>query len=289
MKEKIIITLLTCILLFLLARLATNSFSQEEFGVLSNTDYKISNQLLAKLENDMAREKILSDDGSLHYMELYPELYVESVKPIIHIKEKKLAYLTFDDGPSQITEEILETLKEENVKATFFIIGCTITEDEKEVLKKMIKEGHTIGIHTYSHDYKKIYSSVEAYLEDFYQAYQLIYEITGVQPKIFRFPWGSANGYNKHIKKELVAEMERRGFTFYDWTVSAEDSIGKPTEYRILYNIMKDLERKKNPIILLHDASVNKLTAQTLPKIIEVIREQEYEFDTLDHREPYQF
>lgn len=289
MKEKIIITLLTCILLFLLARLATNSSSQEEFGVLSNTDYKISNQLLAKLENDMVREKILSDDGSLHYMELYPELYVESVKPIIHIKEKKLAYLTFDDGPSQITEEILETLKEENVKATFFIIGCTITEDEKEVLKKMIKEGHTIGIHTYSHDYKKIYSSVEAYLEDFYQAYQLIYEITGVQPKIFRFPWGSANGYNKHIKKELVAEMERRGFTFYDWTVSAEDSIGKPTEYRILYNIMKDLERKKNPIILLHDASVNKLTAQTLPKIIEVIREQEYEFDTLDHREPYQF
>ncbi|MDF2611431.1 MAG: hypothetical protein K0R92_2905 [Lachnospiraceae bacterium] len=289
MKERVVITLLTCILAFLLIRLGVNSINRKEPVNVSFTDSDSSVQRLVKLENDLAKDKILSDDRSYHYIKLYPDLYVDSVKPIIHIKEKKLAYLTFDDGPSNITDNILETLEEENVKATFFVIGCTIKEEEEEYLRKMVEKGHTIGIHTYSHDYKKIYSSVEAYLEDFNKAFQLIYDITGVQPKIFRFPWGSANGYNKHIKEELVAEMERRGFTFYDWTVSAEDSIGRPTEYRILHNIMKDLDRQKNPIILLHDASVNKQTAKTLPKIIEAIREQEFEFDTLDHREPYQF
>lgn len=289
MKERVVIALLTCILAFLLIRLGVNSFNRKEPVNVSFTDFDSSVQRLAKLENDLAKDKILSDDRSFHYMKLYPDLYVDSVKPIIHIKEKKLAYLTFDDGPSNITDNILETLEAENIKATFFVIGCTIKEEEEEYLRKMVEKGHTVGIHTYSHDYKKIYSSVEAYLEDFNKAFQLIYDITGVQPKIFRFPWGSANGYNKHIKEELVAEMERRGFTFYDWTVSAEDSIGRPTEYRILHNIMKDLDRQKNPIILLHDASVNKLTAKTLPKIIEAIREQEFEFDTLDHREPYQF
>lgn len=246
-------------------------------------------QILAKFENDLVKDKMKAKVQPANYMEMYPDLYVDSVKPIIQIKKKKKAYLTFDDGPSWVTKEVLEVLKEENVQATFFVIGCTITKEEEEYLKLMVEQGHTIGIHTYSHNYKKIYSSVEAYLDDFYKVYEQVYEITGVKPKIFRFPWGSANSFNKHIKKELVTEMERRGFTFYDWTVSAEDSVGNPTEYRILHNIRKDLDRKENPIILLHDSSVNKLTAHTLPKIIKFIRDQGYEFDTLDNREPYQF
>ncbi len=296
MNKKIYITLLFFLLLVLVLRLfyinnnvdvstATDKDDSAIFVRNSNT----SAQFLAKLENDMVRKKTYSDKKNISYVDMYPDLYVDSVKPLILVEEKKTAYLTFDDGPSLTTCEILNVLDEYDVKATFFVLGCTITEEGEDCLKAMVEQGHTIGIHTYSHSYKKIYASVEAYLDDFYQDYQLIYETTGVRVNIFRFPWGSNNGYNKHIKKELVAEMERRGFTYYDWNVSAEDSVGNPTANRIKKNIMKDLDRFDNPIILMHDASVNKLTAKTLPDVIESIIEKGYVFDTLDHRKPYQF
>jgi peptidoglycan/xylan/chitin deacetylase (PgdA/CDA1 family) len=214
---------------------------------------------------------------------------VESIKPIIHLEEKKLVYLTFDDGPSHTTSEILDILAEEKVHATFFVLGSTITEEGEACLKKMVEEGHTIGIHTYSHNYKKIYSSVEDFLDDFYKVYHQIYEITGIKVNIFRFPWGSKNSYNKRIHDELVAEMERRGFTYYDWNVSAEDSVGNPTAYGIKNNVLNNLDKFNSPIILMHDASINSLTADTLPDILDYILNQGYEFDTLDHRKPYQF
>lgn len=250
---------------------------------------KSSIKLLAELENEIARDKLNAKNQNLSYMDMYPDMYVESIKPIIYIEEEKIAYLTFDDGPSEITEQILDILDKYNIKATFFVIGCTITVDGEEYLKEMVKRGHTLGIHTFSHNYKNIYSSVDAYLEDFYKVYQLVYEVTGVRVNIFRFPWGSYNGYSKNIKDELVAEMERRGFTYYDWNVSADDSVGKPSANQIKRNIFKDLERYNNPIILMHDASVNKLTAKTLPEIIEAIIDRGYEFDTVDHREPFHF
>lgn len=241
-----------------------------------------------RIENEKAKARAF-DDRKKNYVELYPDMYVESIKPVIQLERKKVAYLTFDDGPSYITGEILNTLDDYEAKATFFILGCTITKEGEECLKDMVDRGHTIGIHTYSHNYRSIYSSVEAFLDDFYKAYLLIYETTGVKVNIFRFPWGSYNSYNKTIRHDLIEEMERRGFTYYDWNISAEDSVGNPTEYRIKRNVLKDLERYRNPIILMHDAAVNHLTARTLPDILESMMDNGYIFDTLDHREPYQF
>jgi len=307
MKEKLLIALLCGLLMFLLFSLCFTNKNMEENNPIeennlienNNTlddDYAIyvrnantSVQWLAKMENDMAKEKTIAEEIKLHYMNKYPDLYVDSIKPVICVEEKKIAYLTFDDGPSSTTCDILNVLEKYHVKATFFVLGCTITEEGKECLKAMVEQGHAIGIHTYSHSHKKIYASVEAYLDDFYQDYELIYEITGVKVNIFRFPWGSTTSYNKGIRKELFAEMERRGFTYYDWNVSAEDSVGKPTTYRIKKNIMKDLERFKFPIILMHDSSINELTAITLPDIIDSIIEKGYTFDTLNHKGPYHF
>lgn len=243
-------------------------------------------QRKAVMENERVRVDV---DTKKSYMKLYPDLYVESIKPVISLEKKKIAYLSFDDGPSHITSEILDTLSNYQVKATFFVLGCTITAEGEECLKEMVEQGHAIGIHTYSHNYKNIYSSVEAFLKDFYQDYLLIYETTGIKVNIFRFPWGSYNTYNKGIRDELIAEMERRGFTYYDWNISAEDSVGTPSEYRIKSNVLKDLDSYRNPIILMHDSSVNKLTAKTLPDILKSIQEKGYVFDTLNHREPYQF
>ena len=251
-------------------------------------------ELLAILENTLVVEEedeisqTITEDLP-DYTKMYPDLYTVYQMPKQMDLGKKIAYLTFDDGPSDNTFDILDILQEKDVPATFFILGSAITDEGEACLRRMANEGHTIGIHTYSHMCNEIYCSIERYLDDFNTVYQQIYEITGRRVSIYRFPWGSNNGYSKEIKEALMDEMERRGFICYDWNVSANDSVGKPTAYSILHNIEKDLEQHNYPIILMHDSVINDLTARVLPDIIEMIREKGYEFDTLDHREPYQF
>jgi len=241
------------------------------------------------IENAEKSDEMAWKERQNRYIMLYPDMYVETINPVIEIKESKIAYISFDDGPSNVTPKILDTLKKYDIKATFFIIAGNRKDDEIDSLKRMIDEGHTLGIHTYSHDYKDIYSSVEAYMEDFYKVYQFIYETTGVKVNICRFPWGSSNSYNKNIKNELKAEMERRGFNFFDWNVSAEDSFGNPSEVKIKNNILKDIDKFNFPIILMHDSSINNNTAKILPDILKIIIDKGYRFDTLDNREPYHF
>ncbi len=245
---------------------------------------------LVQLENEAAKgEDLTTTKHTPDYTEMFPDLYTEYLVPMTPSKEKKVAYLTFDDGPSKNTFEVLDILKEHDIKATFFIVGSAINDEGEDSLKRMMYEGHVIGIHTYSHMCNKIYCSIERFLDDFNTVYQQIYDITGERVNIFRFPWGSNNKYNTKIKDALIDEMERRGFSCYDWNVSADDSIGNPTSSSILRNIKKDLKRQNNPIILMHDSKINDLTVEMLPDIIKMISDMGYEFDTLDHREPYVF
>lgn len=205
-------------------------------------------------------------------------------------KEKKIAYLTFDDGPSKNTETVLDVLKENEVHATFFLIGASITEEKADIVRRMISEGNAVGIHTYSHKQNEIYASANSYLEDFKKAYDKIYEVTGIQTKIFRFPWGSANNALGKIDKQVISALEAEGFQYYDWNVSAEDSVGTPTAESILKNIKKDYNKYNEAVVLMHDSSVNQLTAQMLPQIIKLFKDAGYEFDTLNHMEvPYQY
>lgn len=205
-------------------------------------------------------------------------------------KEKKVAYLTFDDGPSEVTEMVLKVLDEKRIKATFFLIGNEITKEREELVKRMVKEGHTIGVHTYCHKKDIIYRSSDAYVEDAMQTADRIYEVTGKTPTVYRFPWGSVNGYLENICDDTINKMEEKGYTYYDWNVSAEDSVGTPSEYSILHNIEKDFKKYTEPVILMHDSAINKLTAQTLPQIIEMLEKEGYVFDTLENRsEPCQY
>lgn len=227
--------------------------------------------------------------GMPGYTALYPDMYVTSTISNNYEDGEKVAYLTFDDGPSKVTGDIIKILKENDVPATFFVLGSTITESGEEYLKEMAKEGYAIGIHTYSHKQNEIYSSVESFLDDFYLVYNQIIDITGVKPTIYRFPYGSNNKYGKKIRKDLIAEMERRGFTYYDWNVSADDSIGKPTEYSITSKVLNNFQSYCKPVILMHDSSINTLTVKSLPNIIKKIKEAGYRFDTVDKRTPCQF
>lgn len=201
----------------------------------------------------------------------------------------KIAYLTFDDGPSENTGRVLEILKQYDIRATFFLIGENVNEKTKTYLEEMTEAGHAIGIHTYSHDYDEIYSSKDAYYEDFNKAAEKIKEYTGVTPFIYRFPGGTKNRYAGELTATVMKELGEKGYICFDWNVSAEDSVGKPTEYSIMQNIKKDVFSYDKPVILMHDSSINELTAEMLPKIIELLLENGYIFDTLNNREQYVF
>lgn len=205
-------------------------------------------------------------------------------------QEKKVAYLTFDDGPSEITKEVLKVLEEKKVNATFFLIGNQVTEETIPILKQSLKDGNCIGIHTYCHECKVIYCDEASYLNDFTQAYNVIKDSLGIKPKIFRFPWGSANKFLCNIEKNVITNLESKGFTYFDWNVSAEDSVGTQTSYSIMKNIRKDYKKYNKPVILMHDSSINKLSAQVLPQVIDELKQAGYSFDTLDHMtKPYQY
>jgi len=214
------------------------------------------------------------------YQALYPDLYCD--KPGGAIVRDKTVYLTFDDGPSSQTPKILKILMENNVKATFFAVGKA-DEASKEIMRQVVLEGHTLGVHSYTHNYRQIYDSVEAFLGDFYRMYSLIYEATGVRPDIFRFPGGSVNNYNKKIYKEIIGEMSRRGFTYYDWNVSALDAQAGTTKQAIIYNVMKASDFSTS-IVLFHDSNGKSRTVEALDQIIKSLAEQGYSFDRLTNQ-----
>lgn len=221
-------------------------------------------------------EKEHQNSLSIEYQKRYPDMYVTPAE--VRRIEPKTVYLTFDDGPSYRTAEILDILKKEDIKATFFIIGKEGNR-EKELLKRIVDEGHTLGVHTYSHVYDNIYESVESYLDDFNLTYKLIYDVTGVKPDIFRFPGGSINKYSSQDYIEIIAEMTRRGFTYYDWNASSGDAVANATPKSVYSNTVQSSEGKDCIILLMHDSINKSYTVAALPGIIEYYKARGFKFE----------
>ncbi len=217
---------------------------------------------------------------------------IEDENKEANIEKKELtktAFLTFDDGPSANTEKVLDILDKYQIKATFFLVASEITPEREALLKRMLEEGHVIGIHTYDHNYKNIYKSKKSCLEDILKTSQRITEATGITPKYYRFPYGSANCYISGFCNDIIEELYNRDIQYIDWNVTGEDAIGKPTSYSIMKNI-RIFDRYMEPVILLHDGQSNNLTVKVLPKIIEKIKAAGYGFGTIDQRsKPYQW
>ena len=202
----------------------TNMFLDRNFSIddlISSFGYNGIN-----LTDKIYKEHFNIENNELNYQISYPDLYVDAPQKFNYTEN--VVYLTFDDGPSENTKDILNILDKYNIKATFFVIGKE-TARGKQLLQEIVARGHSIGIHSYSHNYNQIYNSVDAYLEDFNNAFNYIYNSTGVKANIFRFPGGSINNYNSLIYKQIIAEMTRRGFVFYDWNVSGEDAKSNET------------------------------------------------------------
>lgn len=217
---------------------------------------------------------------SIEYQALYPDLYAKLAKSTKTVPNT--VYLTFDDGPSDRTAEILDILKKENIKATFFVVGREgAKENGQELMKRVVAEGHAIGVHTYTHAYNSVYESVESFLDDFNLTYQLIYETTGVKTDIFRFPGGSINKYNTLFYEENIAEMTRRGFTYYDWNASNGDADSKANAESVYNNTIRSSEKKDRIILLMHDSAGKYYTVAALPKIIEYYKSRGFQFESL--------
>lgn len=224
----------------------------------------------------------LDANKTLDYQTKHSNLYVDNDFKWENRSGEKICYLTFDDGPDkENTARILDILKEYNVKATFFVIYKDYKE-ERALYKRIVDEGHTIGVHTASHNYSKIYASVDAYLSDFERISEQIEQCTGVKPEIFRFPGGSVNTYNAAIYRELIAEMVRRGYTYYDWNVSSGDAASTYVSKKdIVSNVLNSKTKLSKRIVLMHDGKGHSTTADALPEIIEGLLEQGYKIEAL--------
>lgn len=195
------------------------------------------------------------------------------------VSDGKTAYLTFDDGPSANTETILDILDTYNVKATFFVI---YNESRKEMYKDIVDRGHTIALHSYTHDYDVIYKTPEAFYQDMDNLSDVIKEVTGVETKIYRFPGGSSNIYGgksgTNVMGTIAKEMEARGYEYYDWNVDSGDADRASVDAdKLVAKIKERTEGYKDAMILMHDAKTKQTTAEALPEIIEYLQSEGYE------------
>ncbi len=218
----------------------------------------------------------------LSYQLLYPEFAAEFAGFTDDLTDQKEIFLTFDDGPSPTTPAILDLLRNEEIKATFFVNGKT-SLTATSWLKRIASEGHTIGMHSYSHQYPIIYASVENFIEDLYKNYLYIKNATGQSPTLLRFPGGSINTYNIKFYKSLTAEMLRRGFIYCDWNVSGGDTIKNAKASDIASNVIAGVKVSWGPaFVLLHDNGNSELL-QALPRIIQTLKADGYHFSALNN------
>lgn len=218
---------------------------------------------------------------AIDYQLLYPELYSYVELPAQRTRAEKTIYLTFDCSPNENTGDILDILDEYGVKATFFLSGSS-DRNANALMKRVSTAGHAVGVGSYSNSYQRIYRSVGAYLEDFDRCRSAVSEATGTAPVIFRFPGGSVNAYNSGIYQELIAEMLRRGFVFFDWNVSGEDTrVGDQTADRVRETVLEGMEGRDGGIVMLRDALGKEPVRDALPGIIEDLQREGYSFAPL--------
>lgn len=188
-------------------------------------------------------------------------------------------YLTFDDGPSSNTTKILDILKNENIKATFFIVNYSPSYES--IIQRIVNEGHTIALHSYTHDYKIIYASEEAYFNDLISLKNKVKNTTGLDTNIIRFPGGSSNtisSFNNGIMSRLVKAVKEQGYHYFDWNVDSRDAGVAKNSTEVYNNVMKGLIPNRSNVVLMHDLGYNVKTVEALKKIIEDSRNKGYSF-----------
>lgn len=213
----------------------------------------------------------------------------EQTGKIEHYNGKKV-YLTFDDGPSIYTEEILQILREKGVKATFFVV---YTDDEElwDEYSRIVEEGHTLGMHSYTHIYDKVYKDLESFKYDVTMIHDFIYEQTGVDSTYYRFPGGSSNTVSSVSMQTLMKYICEEGYTYYDWNSLSGDAVDAYLSPEQLNNNIMGYVRSNygDSMVLMHDLKNNHATVEALPALIDTLIEEGYQICPIDEStEPVQ-
>lgn len=190
-------------------------------------------------------------------------------------------YLTFDCNPGSNTEAILDVLNQYQVKATFFVTG-NASEDMKPVYQRIVNEGHTLGMHSYSNQYSTIYASTDAFLQDYNQLSDYLYEVTGVRSKYYRFPGGSGNEISNVNMAEFVRILNGEQVTYFDWNVSAGDAASDYSVEDVIANVTGGVPEYKTSVVLLHDDEDKSTTVEALGPLIEALQGMQAEILPID-------
>lgn len=199
--------------------------------------------------------------------------------------ETKRAYLTFDDGPSGNIGEILDILDANDVKATFFVVGRG--DEYYDTYRDIVGRGHTLALHSYTHDYDKIYASLDDFAEDIEELRNLLYDVTGVNCVYYRFPGGSSNTVSKVDMDTLIDYVESQGLIYYDWNALNNDAVcGSYTPEQLVDNIMKDAVCHDDVVILMHDLDARHCTVESLQMLIDELRAEGFTLLPIDENAP---
>lgn len=280
--KKMIITMLMlsiatpcvlCIVLFVRLNHLTNNIDELKAQLASVTEHsKKQEEELSTLMDMLAQRgggEMVEVSAAKPETENVYDVTEETKDSIKAYKHK--VYLTFDDGPSIYTDEILDILDRYGVKATFFVVGKD-NDIAKDALRRIVEEGHTLGMHSYSHKYQEIYDSEEAFSEDFGKLRNYLYDVTGVESNIYRFPGGSSNTVSNIEMSVFVNYLEEQDVVFYDWNIASGDGGSELLDVDTLVtNSTKEILNWENAIILLHDSADKRTTVEALPIIIENI------------------
>lgn len=266
-------------------------YEEPGYEAMDNCDDNLTNQVKITDNINSAKEgsyqvKYTVSDQSNNQTTVIRNIYVGEKENQVDIG---VIYLTFDDGPSKsITPKILDILKEKNVKATFFVINHN--NSLNYLIKRAYDEGHTVGLHSYSHDYKQIYSSTINYFEDLNKISNKVESITGEKTNIIRFPGGTSNTiskkYSKGIMTTLTQQVTSRGYRYYDWNVGSGDSGEATTKEDVYNNVVKNLSKKRLNMVLMHDFENNYKTLNALSDIIDYGLKNGYEFKAINNTTP---
>lgn len=206
---------------------------------------------------------------------------IDNINNLYHSTEKRV-FLTFDDGPSKnVTPVVLDTLKSENVKATFFLLGSRV-ELTPDIAKREYDEGHYVASHGYSHSYSQIYASAQSVLDEYNKTLVAIRNAIGNQeynPHLFRFPGGFHGGKYAEIKKEAKELLNQNGIVNVDWNSLTSDAAGCTTQEEFLQEIDKTVGEHTSVVLLMHDAGNKMTTAESLPQIIAYFRDRGFTFE----------
>ena len=207
-------------------------------------------------------------------------------------QSERTAYLTFDDGPSDNTEKILDILREEDIKATFFVV---YREGYADTYRRIVEEGHSIGLHSYTHDYEQMYVSEEAYYIDLFRIEAYVEEVTGAQTRLIRFPGGSNCAAGDEMCEGIMARLRDKvhsvGYEYYDWNIHSGDVAAAYVERDVIVgNVKRQVTGQPEITVLMHDSPAKMTTVEALPEIIAYLREQGYACDRItEAAEPVHF